>query len=69
MSSPLHLSACSCNSDTAPTVALRLIPQGAFYAVSGLWSIVHLRSFEAVTGPKRDDWLDDRDTGLEGLGR
>jgi hypothetical protein len=24
---------------------------------SGLWSILHMRSFEAVTGPKRDKWL------------
>jgi hypothetical protein len=25
--------------------------------LTGLWPIVHLRSFEAVTGPKVDDWL------------
>jgi hypothetical protein len=31
--------------------------QGAFYLLTGLWAIVHLRSFEAVTGPKTDDWL------------
>ncbi|MDB4957004.1 MAG: hypothetical protein JWO36_4573 [Myxococcales bacterium] len=37
----------------------RLAPlaQGLFYVASGLWPIVHLRSFEAVTGPKRDKWL------------
>jgi energy-converting hydrogenase Eha subunit E len=36
-----------------------LVPlaQGVFYVVSGLWPIVHLPSFEAVTGPKRDRWL------------
>lgn len=36
-----------------------LVPlaQGVFYVVSGLWPIVHLPSFEAVTGPKRDGWL------------
>jgi energy-converting hydrogenase Eha subunit E len=28
-----------------------------FYVATGLWPIVHLRSFEAVTGPKRDRWL------------
>src|SRR5690348_8611405 len=33
------------------------IVQGAYYAATGLWSILHLRSFEAVTGPKVDDWL------------
>src|SRR5947209_19342813 len=31
--------------------------QGAFFALSGMWPIVHLRSFEAVTGPKLEGWL------------
>jgi ABC-type branched-subunit amino acid transport system permease subunit len=31
--------------------------QGGYYALTGLWPIVHLTSFEAVTGPKADDWL------------
>lgn len=31
--------------------------QGAFYLASGLWPIVHLPSFEAVTGPKAEGWL------------
>jgi energy-converting hydrogenase Eha subunit E len=31
--------------------------QGIFYAASGVWPVVHLRSFEWVTGPKADDWL------------
>ncbi|HEU4571752.1 MAG TPA: hypothetical protein VFR93_03630 [Candidatus Limnocylindrales bacterium] len=31
--------------------------QGAYYLASGLWPIVSLRTFEAVTGPKHDDWL------------
>jgi hypothetical protein len=28
-----------------------------FYVVSGLWPLLHRRSFEAVFGPKRDYWL------------
>lgn len=28
-----------------------------FYLVGGLWPIVHLKSFVAVTGPKVDTWL------------
>jgi hypothetical protein len=36
---------------TAPLV------QGVFYMTTGLWPIVHLRSFERVTGPKYDKWL------------
>jgi hypothetical protein len=31
--------------------------QGWYYVASGLWPIVHYRSFTAVTGPKADDWL------------
>lgn len=31
--------------------------QGTLYLVTGLWPIVHMSSFEWVTGPKTDDWL------------
>jgi hypothetical protein len=31
--------------------------QGSFYLLTGLWPIVHLPSFERVSGPKQDDWL------------
>jgi hypothetical protein len=31
--------------------------QGAYYLATGLWPLVHLPSFEAVMGPKTDDWL------------
>jgi hypothetical protein len=30
---------------------------GIYWIVSGLWPIFHIRSFEAVTGPKADKWL------------
>jgi hypothetical protein len=33
------------------------LAQGIFYVATGLWPIVHMRSFEAVTGPKVDTWL------------
>jgi hypothetical protein len=33
------------------------VAQGVFYVGTGVWPIVHLRSFEAVTGPKREGWL------------
>ena len=38
---------------------MKLAPlsQGIFFVATGLWPIVHLRSFEAVTGKKRDKWL------------
>jgi hypothetical protein len=31
--------------------------QGAYYLMTGLWPLVHMRSFTAVTGPKHDLWL------------
>jgi hypothetical protein len=31
--------------------------QGSYYAATGIWSVVHRRSFEAVTGEKVDYWL------------
>jgi hypothetical protein len=31
--------------------------QAGYYAVTGIWPLIHLPSFEAVTGPKTDDWL------------
>jgi hypothetical protein len=31
--------------------------QGIYFLATGLWPIVHRRSFEAVTGPKREGWL------------
>ena len=40
--------------DLARSLALG---QGLFYAATGVWALVHMRSFEAVTGPKVDTWL------------
>jgi hypothetical protein len=31
--------------------------QGLFYFGAGAWPLVHMKSFEKVTGPKVDDWL------------
>jgi hypothetical protein len=30
---------------------------GVYWVVSGIWPILNIRSFEAVTGPKVDKWL------------
>ena len=38
-------------------VRLVLTVQAMYYLVTGIWPIVHLASFEAVSGPKTDDWL------------
>lgn len=42
--------------DAGPADALA-VAQGAFYVATGAWPILHMRSFEAVTGEKTDDWL------------
>jgi hypothetical protein len=41
------------------TMTPRPIPlvQGIFFVTTGLWPVIHLPSFEAVTGPKVDKWL------------
>jgi hypothetical protein len=31
--------------------------QGAYYLATGLWPIVHYRSFELLSGHKRERWL------------
>lgn len=31
--------------------------QGAYYALTGIWSLVDIHSFQRVTGPKHDVWL------------
>ena len=31
--------------------------QALFYVATGLWPVVSMRSFEKVTGPKKEDWL------------
>jgi hypothetical protein len=31
--------------------------EGAFYVGTGVWPLLHRRSFERVTGPKTDFWL------------
>jgi hypothetical protein len=36
------------------TVALA---HGLYYAVTGLWPVIDIQSFEALTGRKRDIWL------------
>ncbi len=36
---------------------LVLFGQGMYYFVGGIWPLLHMRSFTAVTGPKVDLWL------------
>ncbi len=40
-----------------PVARLVLTGQAGYYIVTGLWPVLHMRSFEAITGPKVDDWL------------
>jgi hypothetical protein len=34
-----------------------LVVQGLYYLISGIWPLVSIETFEAVTGEKTDDWL------------
>jgi hypothetical protein len=34
-----------------------ILAQSAYFLGTGIWPLVHRRSFEAVTGPKTDFWL------------
>jgi hypothetical protein len=36
---------------------LVLTAQGVYYVLTGTWPLVSMSTFEAVTGPKTDDWL------------
>ncbi len=36
---------------------LFLAAQGVYYLLTGIWPLVSLTTFEAVSGPKTDDWL------------
>jgi hypothetical protein len=40
-----------------PSAAAVALVQGAFYVATGVWALVDLDSFMAVTGPKTDGWL------------
>jgi hypothetical protein len=40
-----------------PTARATARAQGAYYVLSGVWPLVHMRSFLWVTGPKAELWL------------
>jgi hypothetical protein len=40
--------------DTANVLAMA---HGAYFVGTGIWPLIDMRSFEAVTGPKVDKWL------------
>src|SRR5438552_13699655 len=37
--------------------AILALGQGLYYLATGVWALVSIRTFEAVTGPKTDRWL------------
>jgi hypothetical protein len=41
---------------TRPTLMAKT--HGVFNMAGGLWSLLHVRSFEGVFGPKTDRWLE-----------
>lgn len=46
------------NGEWVPSLITYLsLMQGSYYLATGLWPLLHIRSFEAVTGPKTEHWL------------
>lgn len=43
--------------NTAPKVLKLAFFHGLYFFVAGIWPILHMPSFTAVTGPKTDLWL------------
>jgi hypothetical protein len=39
------------------TLATLCLAQGLYYTVTGVWPLLSIRTFLAVTGPKTDVWL------------
>ena len=33
------------------------LAQGGYYLLTGTWALVSMRTFELITGPKKDRWL------------
>jgi hypothetical protein len=44
------------NTDSRPFANV-LHLQAAYYVLTGIWPILHIRSFEMITGPKPERWL------------
>lgn len=38
-------------------IRILIVVHGAYLLIGGLWPLVHMPSFEAVTGPKAEHWL------------
>jgi hypothetical protein len=53
-----HMTYTNTDADQLQRIRVRLAyAQGVYYVCGALWPLVHLASFEAVTGNKRDEWL------------
>jgi hypothetical protein len=45
------------NDRESPGIRAVAVAQGVYFLATGVWPLVHMPSFEAVTGPKVDKWL------------
>jgi hypothetical protein len=43
--------------EPAKGLKILLAIQSIYFFVPAAWPIIHMKSFEKVTGPKKDDWL------------
>jgi UDP-N-acetylmuramyl pentapeptide phosphotransferase/UDP-N-acetylglucosamine-1-phosphate transferase len=52
-----HATLVSEGTDEVNRTRIVALAQALYFVPTGLWAICHLRSFEAITGPKVDRWL------------
>lgn len=43
--------------DVKTKISVLAVVQGLYFFLTGIWSIIHISSFMAITGPKVDIWL------------
>jgi hypothetical protein len=43
--------------EATKVLRILIICEGVYYAVTGIWPLVSMSTFERVTGSKTDDWL------------
>lgn len=43
--------------DVKTQISVLAVVQGLYFFITGIWPLIHINSFMAVTGPKVDVWL------------
>lgn len=43
--------------DVKTRISILAVMQGLYFFITGIWPLIHINSFMAITGPKTDLWL------------